>query len=142
MNTLCGLARTYGVLLGRIMIVAIFLKSAFDKINGFSATAAMMAKKGMPFAEVLLVGAIAFQALGGLMILFGWKARWGALLLILFTIPTTLIFHDFWNLEGQQYRGQLTHFMKNLAILGGLFVIMGLGSGPLSLDKAKEPARS
>ena len=140
MNTLCGLAKTCGVLLGRIMIVAIFLKSAFDKTIGFSATAAMMAKKGMPFADVLLVGAIAFQVLGGLMVLFGWKARWGALLLILFTIPTTLIFHDFWNLEGQQYRGQLTHFMKNLAILGGLFVVMGLGSGPLSLEKAKEPS--
>lgn len=142
MGTLCNLARSCAPLLGRIMITAIFLKSGFEKTIGFSAVAAGMAKKGMPFAEALLVGAIVFQIAGGLMVLFGWKARWGALLLIIFTIPTTLIFHDFWNVEGGEYRRQLTHFMKNLAILGGLFVVMGLGSGPLSLDKSRGSASS
>lgn len=142
MSALCDLAKTYGPLLGRILITALFLRSAFGKITGFSAVAAGMAQKGMPFAEALLVGAIAFEIVGSLMVLFGWKARWGALLLILFTIPATLIYHDFWNMEGAQYQRQLSHFMKNLSILGGLFVVMGMGSGPLSLEKSREPPGS
>jgi len=142
MNALCDLARTFGPLLGRILITALFLRSAFGKITGFSAVAAGMAQKGMPFAEALLVGAIAFEIVGSLMVLFGWKARWGALLLILFTIPATLIYHDFWNMEGAQYQRQLSHFMKNLSILGGLFVVMGMGSGPLSLEKSRERSGS
>jgi putative oxidoreductase len=142
MNALCELAKTYGPLIGRILIVLLFLRSAFGKIIGFSAVAAGMASKGMPFAEGLLVGAIVFETVGSLMVLFGWKARWGALLLILFTIPATLLYHDFWNFEGEQYRRQLSHFMKNLSILGGLFVVLGMGSGPLSLEKSREQTGS
>lgn len=142
MNALCDLAKTYAPLLGRTLIAVLFLRSGIGKITGFSAVAAGMAKKGIPFAEVLLVGAIVFEIAGGLLLLFGWKARWGALLLILFTIPVTLLYHDFWNFEGQQYRRQLTQFMKNLSILGALFFVMGMGSGPLSLEKSREPSRS
>ena len=142
MDALCRMARTFAPLAGRILITFIFLRSGFGKIVEFSAVAQGMTNKGMPLAELLLVGAIVFQIAGGLMVLFGWKARWGALLLILFMIPATLIYHDFWNLEGQQYARQLTHFVKNLSILGGLLLLMGMGSGPLSFDKMKEPARS
>jgi putative oxidoreductase len=141
-NALCDLAKTYGPLLGRILITAIFLRSAFGKITGFSAVAAGMAKKGMPFAEVLLVGAIVFEIVGALTMLLGWKARWGALLLIIFMIPATLFYHDFWNMEGAQYRQQLTHFMKNLSIFGALIFVMGMGPGPLSLEKSREPSRT
>jgi putative oxidoreductase len=141
-NALCDLVKTWGPLLGRILITAIFLRSGFGKITGFTAVAAGMANKGMPFADVLLVGAIVFEIAGSLMVLLGWKARWGALLLILFTVPATLLYHDFWNMEGAQYRSQLSHFMKNLSILGGLFVVMGMGSGPLSLEKSREPSGS
>jgi putative oxidoreductase len=141
-NALCDLAKTYGPLLGRILITAIFLRSAFGKITGFSAVASGMAKKGMPFAEVLLVGAIVFEIVGALTMLLGWKARWGALLLIIFMIPATLFYHDFWNMEGAQYRQQLTHFMKNLSIFGALIFVMGMGPGPLSLEKSREPSRT
>lgn len=142
MTALCNLAKTYGPLLGRTLITVLFLRSAFGKITGFSAVAAGMAKKGIPFSEALLVGAIVIEIAGSLMVLFGWKARWGALLLILFTVPVTLLYHDFWNLEGQQYRRQLGQFMKNLAILGALFFVMGMGSGPLSLEKSRESSGS
>jgi putative oxidoreductase len=142
MEALCNLAKTYGPLVGRILITTLFLRSAFGKITGFSMVAAGMAKKGMPFAEVLLVGAIVFEIVGSLAVLLGWKARWGALLLILFTLAATLLYHDFWNLEGAQYRSQLTHFMKNLSILGALVFVMGMGSGPLSLEKGREPSSS
>jgi len=142
MNSLCNLAKTYAPLLGRILIAALFLRSGFGKITGFSAVAAGMTNKGLPFAEMLLMGAIVFEIAGSLALVLGWKARWGALLLILFTIPATLIYHDFWSMEGGEYRRQFSHFMKNLAIIGGLLVVMGVGSGPLSLEKSKEPSGS
>jgi len=138
MNAFCNLARTYAPLLGRILVAFLFLRSGFGKMMGFSAVAAGMAKKGLPFAELLLAGAIVFEIAGGLMLVLGWKARWGALLLILFTLPVTFLYHDFWNFDGQQYGRQLTQFVKNVSILGALFFVMGMGSGPLSLEKTKK----
>ena len=135
MQALCNLAKDYGPLLGRILIALIFLKSGVEKIIGFSAVAGFMTLKGMPAAEVLLVGSIVFEIAGGLMVLLGWYARWGALLLIAFIVPATLIFHNFWTLEGAQYMNQVNHFMKNLSILGALVFILGMGPGPLSLRK-------
>jgi len=135
MQALCNLAKDYGPLLGRILIALIFLKSGVEKIIGFSAVAGFMTLKGMPAAEVLLVGSIVFEIAGGLMVLLAWYARWGALLLIAFIVPATLIFHNFWTLEGAQYMNQVNHFMKNLSILGALVFILGMGPGPLSLRK-------
>jgi putative oxidoreductase len=139
MQALCNLAKTYGPLAGRILITLIFLRSAYGKITGFSTVAGVMAKKGMPFSEVLLAGAIVFEIAGGLMILLGWNARWGALLLAIFLISATVIFHNFWAVDAAQLTNQLNHFMKNVSILGALVFIIGMGSGPLSLkgDKPK-----
>jgi len=122
-------------LLGRILIAPLFLLSAYHKITGFTAVAGTIARVGMPFPEVLVVGAIVFELGGGVMVLMGWHARWGALMLAVFTIAATLVFHNFWAVDAAQYRGQLNHFMKNLAILGGLAYVMAAGSGPFSLGK-------
>lgn len=140
MHALCNLAKQYGPLVGRILITVIFLKSGIEKITGFSAVAGMLAKMGMPFAEVLVVGAIVFELGGGLMVLLGWFARWGALLLAIFMVLATLMFHNFWAVDAAQYQNQLIHFIKNLSILGALVFIMGAGSGPLSLkDDSRSP---
>jgi putative oxidoreductase len=128
-------AISYAPVAGRILIAPLFLFSGIHKITGFSAVADMMARAGMPLPELFVIGAIVFELGGGLMVLLGWRARWGALLLALFTIPATLLFHNFWAADAAQYRGQLNHFMKNLAILGGLLYVMAAGSGPLSLKK-------
>ena len=138
MQALCNLAKTYAPLAGRVLITFIFLRSAYGKLFEFRAVSGMMAKKGMPFPEVLLVGAIAFEIVGGLMILFGWHARIGALLLAIFLVPATLIFHNFWAADPVQLPGQLNHFLKNLTILGALVFIIGMGSGPLSLKDDKQ----
>lgn len=120
-------------LIARAFLAAIFFQSGIGKILGFADTQGFMATAGIPsgLTGLLLVGAILFELLGALLILVGYKARWGALLLILFLIPTTLIFHT--NFVEQ---GQLTQFLKNLAIIGGLLMVVYLGSGPLSLDPA------
>lgn len=128
----------YSPLIGRIFFSIIFLMSGYNKIKGWDGTAGYMTAKGMPLVPLFLFGAIAFELLGGLSILLGFNAKLGALALIIFLIPTTLIFHDFWTLEGGARMTQQIMFMKNLTITGGLFMVLGLGSGPFSLDKKKD----
>jgi putative oxidoreductase len=100
------LSRTYAPLLGRVLLSFIFLQSAYDKIFNFSKTAALMASKNMPMPEPLLVPIIVVLLGGGLTILTGWRARWGALALFLFLIPATLIFHDYWACPAAQQINQ------------------------------------
>ena len=74
------------------------------------------------------------QCLAAHRTLAGFYARAGALLLFLFLIPTTLIFHNFWTLEGMEQQNEMQHFTKNVTIMGGLLLVVGLGAGPISYD--------
>jgi putative oxidoreductase len=137
MNQLCEMIKRYGPLAGRILLAAIFVLSGWSKITGFAATAGYMASKSMPFTEPLLAGAIIVELGGGILLIIGWLARWAAAAIIVFTIAATLIFHPFWAVEAAQQSMQQIHFMKNLAIVGGLIYVMAFGAGPLSLDNRK-----
>lgn len=137
MHQLCEMVKQYGPLVGRILMALIFLVSGFGKITGFAGTAGYMASKGMPFAEVLLAGALVFELAGAIMLILGWRVHWGALLLIVFMIPATLMFHNFWAVDAAQYQNQLNHFLKNVAMTGGLLYVMAFGAGPLSMDSRK-----
>ena len=137
MNTLCNLAKQYGPLLGRLLLANIFIVAGLKKIMGFAGTAGYMASKGLPLPEVLLVLTILIELGGGLMVLLGWQARWGALAIFLWLIPVTLIFHAYWDLEPAQMVEQQRHFMKNLAIMGGMIYIVAFGPGAFSLGKDK-----
>ncbi|MCG8379138.1 MAG: DoxX family protein [Proteobacteria bacterium] len=132
---MCAILKQYGPLIGRILLSAIFILAGFNKITGFESTAGYMASKGLPMAEVLLVLTIIIELGGGLMILVGWQARWAAMVIFLFLIPVTFVFHPFWSFEGQEAVTQYHKFMKNLAIMGGFVYVMVYGAGPLSLQK-------
>lgn len=119
----------YIPLIGRAFLSAIFLKSAFDKITDPAGTQQYMAANGIPLTGLFLVAAIIVELVGGLSVLLGYKAKWGAIALILFLIPATLIFHTNFG-----DRIQVIQFMKNLAIMGGLLMVYYSGSGPVSLD--------
>lgn len=138
MEKACELIKHYGPLAGRVLMALIFLMSGYGKLTDFSGTVGFMAGKGMPMAEFLAAGAMVFELGGALMLVLGWKMRWGALMLILFTIPATIIFHNFWAADAAEYQGQLINFMKNLAMVGGLIYMMAFGAGPLSIDKMKD----
>jgi len=88
----------------------------------------------LPWAPVLLPIGFAFELLGGLFLFFGIKVRFGALLLALFLIPITFLFHHFWFLAGPDRELQMTMFLKNLGIFGGLLVLLAYGK--------KKPAES
>lgn len=122
-------------LAGRTLLALIFVVSGWGKITGFSGTAAYMASKGMPMPEVLLVGAIAVELVGGLMLVAGLKARWAALAIFLFIIPTTIVFHNPSGLDAQAAQGQMIHLMKNLSIMGGMLLVAAFGPGAWSVDR-------
>jgi len=135
MNALDNLAQRYAPLIGRILLALLFIISGYGKIGGFAQTAGYMASKGLPMAEVLLVLTILIELGGGLMILVGWQARWAALVLFLWLIPVTMVFHNYWGVDAAQMRNQFNHFFKNLCIMGGMLYVVAHGSGPFSLSR-------
>jgi putative oxidoreductase len=121
--------------IGRLMLAAIFLLSAVGKLGNFNGTAGMMAQKGVPAAQVMLVGAIAFEVAGSLSIVLGYRPRIGAILLLVFLVLATCYFHDFWRIaDPKEKQDQMIQFLKNLAIMGAMVLIIANGTGPMSLD--------
>ncbi|MCH7471708.1 DoxX family protein [bacterium] len=125
-------------LLGRFYIAYIFVRAGYSHIADFAGTQGFIAAKltfipeGLtPFATV---AAILLLVAGSLLVLLGYQCRWGALLLILFLIPTLLFFHNYWAYPEEARGLQEMFFQKNLAILGGLLFVMAHGAGSISLD--------
>lgn len=127
--------QNYTSLAGRLFLSLIFIMSGMGKIGNFDGTAAYMDSHGMPIASVLLVGAIIFELAGGLSLLIGYKTKYGVLMLLIFLIPVTLIFHPFWAVPEDMVKMQTIAFMKNLAIMGGLMTVLVHGPGKLSMDR-------
>ncbi len=123
-------------LLARLMMVAVFLFSAFDsKIRHFSQTAEYMRSEGIPNPRLALFGAIGLILLGGLSLLAGAWTRIGAAFLFVFLAAATFYFHDFWMIaDPAQRQLQVIQFMKNMAIGGGLLALIYGGGGPWSVD--------
>lgn len=117
-------------LIARILLCLIFLKSGIGKIMDPAGTMQYMSAYGMPLVGLFLVGAIVLEILGSVSVLLGFKARWGAIALIIFLVPTTLIFHTKFSEPLQ-----MVMFLKNLTTLGGLLMVAHFGPGPLSLDR-------
>jgi putative oxidoreductase len=117
-------------LIGRILIATIFLIAGLSKIGNFSGTSQFMASKGIPLTDMALVLTILIELVGGLSLILGYKAKWGAWALFAFMIPVTLVFHTNFSVPDQ-----MIHFLKNLAIMGGLLYITASGPGPFSLDE-------
>lgn len=134
---------SFVMLLGRFGLAAIFLLAGVNKFIDWNATLAYMQAAGLAsvlglqlgqMLPVLLVAAALLEILGALALIFGSRTRLAAALLALFLIPTTLVFHNFWAVPADQYQLQMIMFFKNLAIFGGLLVLMGAGPGGMSAD--------
>lgn len=111
----------------RILLSQIFIVSGFGKLTGYAATQQYMQQAGVP--GVLLPLVILTELGGGLALLFGFKARWAALALAGFTLLSALLFHLH---PGDQM--QMINFMKNLAMAGGLLLVVRHGAGAPSID--------
>ncbi len=120
-------------LVGRTLLALVYLLSGVGKIFNWEGTRQFMEFAGMPLIPLFLIGAIVLEVGGSLSVILGLRARFGALMLAVFTIPTTLIFHNFWA-EGVDTQIQIAMFMKNLSMMGGCVLIMAYGPGAISLD--------
>jgi putative oxidoreductase len=123
-------------LVGRVLLALIFIQAGFGKIGGYDGTAAYMAGKGLPMIGVLLPLTILVELGAGLALAVGFKARWAALALAVFTLLAGLLFHNFWAVEAAQKMAQQTQFMKNLAIAGGMLMVFAFGPGRFSVDRS------
>ena len=127
--------RDIAALVGRILLAAIFILGGWGKIGGFEGTAGYIASKGLPLPQVGAAIAVVVELVGGIMLLVGFKARWAALAIFVFLIPTTFIFHAYWQLPADKQMVDFLAFWKNLAIMGGLLMVYAMGPGRLSVDK-------
>ena len=122
------------VVVGRLLLAAMFILAGFNKLTHLAGTAGYIASAGLPAASVLAVLVGLLELLGGLAIAVGFQARWAALLLGLFTLLASVLFHKFWAVPADQQFMQQLLFTKNLSVAGGMFVVAALGAGPLSVD--------
>lgn len=136
------------ITIGRFLFAVLFIISGASKLLDLAATAQMTEKivlpaalatytsqytsqleglTGMPMPQMLAIAAGSLELICGLMIALNFGARFFAILLILFVAGATFYFHDFWNQTGGEARNNLIHALKNLSIIGALFMIVGYG---------------
>ena len=139
---------------GRVLFAVLFIYTGATKLFAIQATADFIASKvtipallapytsqletltGMPLPQLLAICIGGFEILAGLMIALNFLARFFAILLIFFVLVTTFYFHDFWNQSPPDNAKTLIDALKNLSIIGALFMIAGYGRGP----RNEEPA--
>jgi putative oxidoreductase len=123
------------LLAGRVLLSAVFVIAGVRKALAFAATAGYFAKLGFPAPEVMAVLAMIIEIGGSVLLIVGWKSRYAAWLLAAFVLIATFMAHRFWSVDAAQYANQMNHFLKNLAIIGGLLFVAACGPGSLSVEK-------
>ena len=119
--------------LGRVLFALIFVASVVGHFS--SAQISEAAAHGVPLATLLVPLAGLMALVGGVSVMLGYRARFGALLLLVFLVPVTLVMHKFWGLaDPQMAMLQKIQFMKNTSLIGACLLLMYHGSGPYSLD--------
>ena len=122
------------VVVGRILIALIFVRAGINKLGSIDATAAEMAKGGIPLSNILVYGAIVMELGVGLLLMVGLFARCAALALFFYTLVLALIFHAYWAAPAAQARMQASFFFGHLSMMGGMLMVVAFGAGALSLD--------
>jgi putative oxidoreductase len=122
-------------LAARVLLVALFLMSGFGKIPGFAGTASYIAAKGLPLPELGAAIAIAVEVGGGLLVLVGWKARWAALVIAIYTVIAGVLFHAYWSDAPAARLGDYINFWKNVSIAGGFLMVFAFGPGRYSIER-------
>ena len=124
------------LLVGRILLAALFVWFGYLKLTNWGGTMGYFAKWGFAWSPVTgALLAIIFEFGGGILLLIGWKTRWVALALFVYVLIATLIVHTYWTYEAAQRFNQMSHFYKNIAIMGGMLITAAVGPGRYSVDK-------
>lgn len=121
---------------GRILLAVMFVVSGIGKTGaGFAGTVGYINSVGLPLAQAGAIAAIVLEICAGIALIVGYKTRWAAAALALFSVASALLFHNFWTMPQDQQMMQQIVFLKNLSVVGGLLVLAGAGPGAWSLDR-------
>jgi len=129
-------ATRYLPFLGRLMVGLPFAMSGMSKLGAYGATTGMISAVGLPFPPLAFAVAVAAELGGGLLLIAGYRVRFVAVALAVFSLATAVSFHnDFAD------QNQMIHFLKNVMIAGGLLQIAAFGAGAVSLDNRRVKGR-
>lgn len=121
-------------LLGRLMLVALFLPAGLSKLSAFEGTVGYIDSVGLPLPAVAAALAVVIEVGGSLALLLGFQTRIAAAVLAVFTLVASVFFHAFWAAAPEQAFVQQLLFFKNIAVTGGLLILATSGAGAWSLD--------
>jgi len=123
-------------LIGRVLIGFIFLYEVLDSVVYFDKTKQTMIEYGLSWKpDILLIGAILLLSIGSFSVLIGYQARIGATLLLIYWLVFTVVVYSFWNDPEDIKQLHAIYFMRNLAICGGLFILIANGAGKYSVNR-------
>jgi putative oxidoreductase len=123
------------LLVGRLLIAALFIVFGYMKLTNFGGTVNYFTKWGFAVPQVTSVVAIVFELGFGVLLAIGWKTRWWAWALAIYTVIAAAVAHRYWTYDAAQAFAQTSFFYKNLAIVGGLLILAAVGPGRYSVDK-------
>jgi putative oxidoreductase len=126
-------------LVGRLALAWFFLSEVYARAGAWEANVSLMALKQVPAPPFLFALAILVTVLGGLSLLLGFRARHGAMALFGVTVISSVLMHDYWHIaEPAAHAADYETFARNIAIAGGLLMVIGLGAGPFALDNRQK----
>ena len=129
---------TIAPFLGRLVLAWYFLSEAYVRAAEWGATVQLLAIKDVPAAPLLHFLTLIVMVLGSLSLFLGFRTRLGALTLFVFTLVANALMHDFWNIANPiERQADYEIFARNVAIAGGLLVLMGVGPGKFAIDNIK-----
>ncbi len=123
----------YALIIGRVLFSLLFIFSALGHFK--PETIAFASSKGVPFASFVVPFSGVMELVGGISILVGYEARIGAWLIVLFMVPVTFVFHQFWKArDPMQKQLEIAMFLKNISIMGAALILTYFGSGHFSIQ--------
>jgi putative oxidoreductase len=120
-----AMTQSWMLLLGRILAGSLFLVAGIRHFMFYAGTVGYFTKLGFPAPEAMVWLSIIIHIVGGVLLIVGWKTQ---------LTSWVLLAHRFWQVDATQYANQLNHFLKNLAIIGGLLYMITFGPGAMSVD--------
>jgi len=122
------------ILIARVLLMILFIVSGWAKLTGFEGTVGYMTSLGAPAPMVAAAVAVLMEFFVGIVLILGFYTRPLAFLFALFVLGTALLGHPFWNMVDPERAANMTQFLKNLSIVGGLLLLAVSGPGRYSLD--------
>src|SRR5215469_1406251 len=127
-------------LIGRLLITYIFATSGIAKAVSWSDNVQYMNTRHLPLIPVLLAAAMVIELAGSLCLITGYQARAAALVMFIYMMAVTVLFHNYWAATGMLAGMQETHFRKNVAIMGGLLIVVYAGPGKWAIGERSRGA--